>query len=57
MLNPAAYPTAQRFTRDLAHSALPHAPVVPEASSPDRRWLRRGAAITLQRVASLLERA
>ena len=56
MLNPAAYPTAQRVTRELAHSALPHAPVVPDAKAEGRR-LRRSTAITLHRLADLLDRA
>jgi hypothetical protein len=57
MLNPAAYPTAQRVTRELAHSALPDAPVIPDPRTSGRRLLRRGAAVTLHRIADRLQGA
>jgi hypothetical protein len=52
MLDYAAYVTAQRSTRDLARSALPGAPSIAAAvQAPRRRWLRRGAALALHRLA------
>ena len=52
MLNPCAFPTARWLTRNLAQSALPDAPVVPDLDTFGRRSLRRGAAVTLQRRAA-----
>ena len=50
-----AYLTTYRVTRELAHSALPDAPVVPTAvEDPSRRRLRRGAALALHRLADRL---
>ncbi|HEY2957726.1 MAG TPA: hypothetical protein VGM21_05895 [Actinomycetota bacterium] len=50
-----AYLTTYRVTRDLAHSALPNAPVDPTAvANPSRRRLRRGAALALHRLADRL---
>jgi hypothetical protein len=55
MLDYAAYVTAQRTTRDVARSALPDAPSVPSAvPAPQRRRLRRGAALALHRLAGRL---
>jgi hypothetical protein len=55
MLDYAAYVTAQRSTRDLARSALPDAPSVSWAvQAPQRRRLRRGAALALHRLADRL---
>jgi hypothetical protein len=52
MLDYAAYVTAQRKTRELVSSAMPDAPVVPEAvQAPRFRRLRRGAALALHRLA------
>jgi hypothetical protein len=52
MLDYTAYVAAQRSTRDLARSALPDAPLVPAAvQAPQRRRLRRGAALALHRLA------
>jgi hypothetical protein len=56
MLNPVAYPTAQRLTRELAHSALPNAPMVPHVVEASGR-VRRSAATTLSRLAGRLQRA
>jgi hypothetical protein len=48
--------TALQQTRDLAHSALPDAPVRHDLDTPARRRpLRRQAARTLRRLADRLE--
>jgi hypothetical protein len=57
MLNPCAFPTARWLTRNLAHSALPDAPVVPDLDNFGRRQLRRGAAVALHRIAGRLQGA
>ena len=58
MLDYAAYVTAQRSTFDLARSALPEAPLVTAAvQAPQRRRLRRGAALALHRLADRVGRA
>jgi hypothetical protein len=57
MLNPAAYATAQRITRELAHSALPDAPVILDLKTSGRSPLRRGAAVVLHRIADRLHSA
>jgi hypothetical protein len=57
MLNPCAFPTARWLTRNLAYSALPDAPVVPDLDSFGRRQPRRGAAVTLRRIADRLQGA
>ena len=54
MLNPCAFPTARSLTRNLAYSALPDAPVVRDLDSFGRRQPRRGAAVTLHRIADRL---
>ena len=55
MLDYAAYVTAQRRTREVALSALPDAPSIPPAvQAPQRRRLRRGAALALHRLADRL---
>ncbi|HEX8132157.1 MAG TPA: hypothetical protein VF880_01830 [Actinomycetes bacterium] len=55
MLDYAAYVTAQRTTREVVLSALPNAPSVPsEVQAPQRRRLRRGAALALHRLADRL---
>jgi hypothetical protein len=52
MLDYAAYVSAQRRTREVALSALPNAPSVPpDVPAPQRRRLRRGAALALHRLA------
>ena len=45
-----AYLTTYRLTRELAHSALPDAPVV-SSQEPPRGRIRRGAAQALHRLA------
>jgi hypothetical protein len=57
MLNPVAYPIARRVTRELALSALPDAPVIPDLKPSGRRLFRRGAAVTLHRIADRLQGA
>jgi hypothetical protein len=57
MLNLAAFPTARSLSRNLAHSALPDAPVVPDLDSFGRRQPRRGAAVALHRIADRLQGA
>ena len=50
-----AYLTTYRVTRDLAHSALPHAPVVPAAvEGASRGRLRKSTAQALHRLADRL---
>jgi hypothetical protein len=53
MLDYPAYVSAQRRTREVALSALPNAPSVPppDVPAPQRRRLRRGAALALHRLA------
>jgi hypothetical protein len=55
MLDPIAGHLAARQTRDLAHSALPHAPVREEPAPVPTRSLRRLAAVALRRLADRLE--
>lgn len=58
VLDYVAYLTARRATRELARSALPDSPVVSAAvPPPPRRRLRRGAALTLHRLADRLQPA
>jgi hypothetical protein len=57
MLNLAAFPTARSLTRNLAHSALPDAPVAPDLDSFGRRQPRRGVAVALHRIADRLQGA
>jgi hypothetical protein len=45
---------AVQRTHDLAHSAMPDAPVLPESEGPDRP-LRRLLAVALHRLADRLE--
>jgi hypothetical protein len=56
-----AHQIGQQVTRDLAHSALPGAPVIPLTVQPVRRRVRRrvrrGAALMLYRLADRLQPA
>jgi hypothetical protein len=57
MLDPIAGRLAVLQTRDLAHSALPDAPVRPDPEPAAARPLRRRAAVALRRLADRLEPA
>jgi hypothetical protein len=57
MLNLTAFPTARSLTRNLVHSALPDAPIVPDLDSFGRRQPRRGAVVALHRIADRLHGA
>jgi hypothetical protein len=55
MLDPIAGQLALRQTRDLVHSARPHAPVRDDLTAARDRPLRRRAAVALHRLADRLE--
>jgi hypothetical protein len=55
MLDPIVGHLAVQQTRNLTHSALPHAPVREEAAPVPARSLRRLAAVALRRLADRLE--
>jgi hypothetical protein len=57
MLDYIAYLEAQRQVRELARSARPDAPIVPEPALGGSRPLRRGTAAALHRLAERLEPA
>jgi hypothetical protein len=57
MLEPIAGNLATRHTRDLATSALPDAPVIPDPRPIPRRPVRRIAALALHRLADRLDPA
>jgi hypothetical protein len=55
MLDPIVGRLAVQQTRDLTHSALPHAPVREDAAPAPTRSPRRLAAVALRRLADRLE--
>lgn len=57
MMEPIAAIIGVNLTRQYAHSAMPDAPVQPERPRPAKRVgpVRRGAAVTLRRLANRLE--
>ena len=55
MLDPIVGHLAVQRTRDLTHSALPHAPLREETPPVPTRSLRRLAAVALRRLADRLE--
>lgn len=57
MLEPIAGTLATRHARDLATSARPDAPVIPDPHRVPRRPVRRLAALTLHRLADRLDPA
>jgi hypothetical protein len=57
MLDPIAGRLVVRESGDLARSALPDAPVIPEPERVKSRRVRRRAALSLRRLADRLEPA
>jgi hypothetical protein len=57
MLEPIAGTLTTRHTQDLATSALPDAPVVPDPRRAPRRPVRRIAALALHRLADRVDPA
>jgi hypothetical protein len=55
MLEPIAGGLATRHTRDLATSARPDAPVMPDPQPAPRRPVRHIAALALHRIADRLD--